>query len=110
MAQPKPKPKPKSEVREYKDYNTGYRSVSHVLDVPDRQPHEPVSITSHAKETSTNRWVVQTHHGPFEQKDEQGSYYKHISNTQFEGPLSKLKPVLKRSVSEQWKGVSGARG
>jgi hypothetical protein len=87
----------------------GYRTITHDMDVPDRLPHEPHGIRAQAKETAPNSWNVSVIHGPHDTKDESGSYYKHISNTQFSGPLGKVKSGLKRSVSESWKGVQGAR-
>jgi hypothetical protein len=94
---------------ESKDYHTGYRTITQDLDVPDRQPHEPYGIRAQAKETGTNQWSINVHHGPHEERDESGSYYRHISSDQFTGPLGKLKPQLRRAVSEQWKGVQRAR-
>lgn len=89
----------------------GYRTVTHDIEVTDRLPHEPTGIRAQAREgPGNNRWTISVTHGPHEERDESGSYYKHISSTQFEGPLGKLKPILKRSVSEQWKQMKGARG
>lgn len=96
-------------MNESRDYATGRRTITHDLDVPDRQPHEPHGIRAQAKETSPNQWNVNVVHGPHDTKDESGSYYRHISNTQFSGPLAKVKSGLKRSVNEQWKGMRDAR-
>jgi hypothetical protein len=102
--------KPTPREFESKDYSTGRRTVTHDIDVPDRQPHEPHSIRAQARETGTNEWSVSVTHGPHDEKDEQGSYYRHISSTQFSGPLGKVKSTLRRSVNEQWKGLrSGTR-
>lgn len=97
-------------TNESKDYNTGRRVVTHDMDVPDRQPHEPHGIRAQAKETGTNQWLMSVVHGPHDTKDESGSYYKHISDTQFAGPIGKVRSSLKQSVSAEWKGMRGARG
>lgn len=96
-------------MNESKDYATGRRTVTHDMDVPDRLPHEPHGIRAQAKETGSNQWNVSVVHGPHDTKDESGSYYRHISDTQFSGPLGKVKSGLKRSVNEQWKGMRDAR-
>ena len=98
-------PKPAGSFHESKDYNTGKRSVYHEIEVPGRQSHEPHAIRAHARETSTNQWQVRVHHGPHAEKDESGSYYKHVDEFSHTGPLSSLKPKLKRSTSEQFKGL-----
>jgi hypothetical protein len=94
---------------ESKDYATGRRTVTHDLEVTDRLPHEPTQIRAQAREHSPNTWTINVTHGPHETKDEQGSYYKHISSTQFAGPISKVKTSLRQSVNAEWKGMRNAR-
>ena len=93
-----------------KDYNTGYRIVTHDFDVPERQSHEPTGIRAQAREVGTNAWSIRVVHGPHEERDEGGSYYRHISSDQFSGTLSKVKPILRRSVTQQWGEMKKARG
>lgn len=101
--------KPEHRVQEGKDYNTGYRTVTHDIDIEDRLPHEPAGVRAQAREHGTNQWTINVTHGPHAEKDESGSYYKHISNTQFAGPLGQVKSGLKRAATEQWKGITSAR-
>lgn len=84
------------------DYNTGYRSAWYDADIPDRLPHEPHGIRSQAREHGRNRWSVSVTHGPHEEKDESGSYYKSVGSYVHEGPLGEVKRKLKADVNEQW--------
>jgi hypothetical protein len=101
--------KPVHSPMESKDYSTGRRVVTHDIEVPDRLPHEPMQVRAQAREHSTNQWTMDVTHGPFAEKNEQGSYYTHISSTQFAGPIGKVRSGLKRSATESWKGVMDAR-
>lgn len=102
--------KPQHAVQEGKDYATGRRTVTHDIDIEDRLPHEPAAVRAQAREHSTNAWNITVTHGPHAEKDESGSYYKHISNTQFAGPLGQVKSGLKRAATAEWKGIRDARG
>lgn len=101
---------PKPRLSENTDYSTGRRTVSSDIDVPDRRPAEPHAIRVQAREHSTNQWSVSVVHGPHDEKDASGSYYRHMSQTQFSGPLGKLRPHLNKSANEAWKGLRDARG
>ncbi len=102
-------PKPVHSATESKDYATGRRVVTHDIEVPDRQSHEPMMVRAQAREHSANSWTMNVTHGPHEDKDEQGSYYRHISSTQFAGPIGQVRSGLKRAATESWKGVMDAR-
>lgn len=106
MAEPT---RPDRGLQESKDFQTGYRHVYHDFDVPDRQPHEPHGIRVAAQEYGTNKWTLSVIHGPHETEDA-NERYKHLSREQFEGPLGKLKPVLKRTLKASWGEMKGARG
>lgn len=92
-----------------KDYNTGYQRGFHEIEVPDRQPHEPMSVRAQARETSTKSWITEVVHGPHEQKDETGSYYRTLSSTQFQGTLSQVKALAKRSATASYRDLMKGR-
>jgi hypothetical protein len=99
------KKRPPIQAKESKDYSTGYRVVTHDIEVPDRQPHEPLGLRAQARELSTNNWMVQVTHGPHEEKDESGSYYRHVNQMQFAGPIGQVRSTLNKAVSTEWKGL-----
>lgn len=101
-------PKPKGDFQQSTDYNTGRRTVYHEIEVPHRQDHEPHAIRAQATETSPNEWMVKVHHGPHAERDATGSYYKDMGTFSHSGPIGSLRSVLKRSTSEQFKGLRGA--
>ena len=102
-------PTPEHRSFDSTDYSTGRRTVTHDIDIPDRGPDEPLSVRAQARESGTNTWTVGVTHGPFEQKDESGSYYRHISSDQFTGPIGKVRSHLKKTATSEWKGYRGAR-
>lgn len=101
-------PKPEHSAFDSTDYSTGRRTVTHDIGIPDPQPNEPSTVRAQAKEFGTNSWTVGVTHGPFAEKDESGSYYRHISNDQFTGSISKVRTHLKRAATAEWKGYRGA--
>jgi|SRR5215467_13311716 len=103
-----PAPKPEHRAFESKQSGTGYRTVTHDIEIPDRQPHEPSSVRAQARETSTNSWLINVHHGPFEERDESGSYYRNISSDQFTGPIGQVRALMKKKATAEWKGYRGA--
>lgn len=98
-------PKPEGRLQESTDYSTGRRTVFHEIDVPHRQSHEPHSIRAQASETGKNQWLVKVTHGPHEERDESGSYYKHVAGFTHEGPIGSLRSALKRTTGQQFKGL-----
>ena len=98
-------PKPEGRFQDSTDYNTGRRTVFHEIDVPHPAPGEPHAIRAQATETSPNEWLVKVHHGPHAERDESGSYYKDQGTFSHSGPLSSLKPRLKRTTGQQFKGL-----
>lgn len=105
-------PKQFESVDEMKDYNTGYRTVTHDISVPEfgeHGSHEPSAIRAQAREHSTNQWTVHVTAGPHLERDERGSYYKGLGDFTHEGPPSSLKPVLRRSARDAWGKIIGAR-
>lgn len=88
----------------------GYRILTHDIDVPDRAPHEPHGIRAQAREVGNNSWSISVTHGPHDEPDERGSYYKHISSSQFSGPLGQVKTGLRRSLNQEWKGLRSGQG
>ena len=86
--------------------DTGYRRQSYDLEVPDRLPHEPHNIRVQAHESGPNRWTIRAHHGPHEEKDESGSYYKGVGETQeFTGPAGKVKSMIMRRGHDEFRGL-----
>jgi hypothetical protein len=98
-------PKPEGRFQDSTNYNTGYRTVFHEIDVPHPAPGEPHAIRAQATETSKNQWMVKVTHGPHEERDPSGSYYKHVGEFSHEGPLSSMKGKLKRTTGQQFKGL-----
>jgi hypothetical protein len=96
-------------MAETKDYSTGYRNIWAEADVPDRQSHEPHSVRSQARETGTNRWSVTVTHGPHEDKDESGSYYKHVGQYSHEGPVGQVRSKLRSDVKGEWRNIKQRR-
>ena len=94
---------------ESRESGSGYRIVTHDFDVPDKREHEPSGIRAQARETGQNKWNVSVVHGPYDRTDESGSYYRHVSHEQFEGPAGKVKSELRRNVTSQWKSLKGTR-
>jgi hypothetical protein len=103
---PQRKPaKPEGQFQQSTDYNTGRRTVYHEIEVPHPAPGEPHAIRAQATETSPNEWMVKVHHGPHAERDASGSYYKDQGTFSHSGPLSSLKPTLKRTTGQQFKGL-----
>lgn len=104
-------PKQFEEQSESTDYNTGYRSATHSIAVPDWREHpgEPSGIYAHARETSRNQWTVHVTAGPHLERDDRGSYYKPVEDFTHEGPPGSLKPVLRRHARDAWGKIIGAR-
>ena len=98
-------PKPEGQFQESKNYNTGYRTVYHEIEVPHPAPGEPHAIRAQATETSPNSWMVRVHHGPHAEKDAAGSYYKEVGTFTHTGPLGSIKGKLKSATGQQWKGL-----
>lgn len=94
-------------MKESTDYSTGRRMVTYDIDLPDRQPHEPLGVRSQAREISKNQWMVKTTHGPFEEKDESGSYYKDMGSADVKGPPSAVRSHVKRAAAESFRGLRG---
>jgi len=97
--------KPEGRFQDGKDYNTGYRNVFHEIDIPGRQSHEPHSIRAHARETSPNQWLIKVTHGPHEERDPSGSYYKDAGTLTHTGPMGSVKSLLKRTTGQQFRGL-----
>jgi hypothetical protein len=98
-------PNPEGEFSESKNYNTGYRTVYHEINVPGRQSGEPHAIRAQATETSPNQWMVKVVHGPHDERDLSGSYYKSVGDFSHSGSMSSLKSKLKSTTRDQWKGL-----
>ena len=91
---------------EMRDSTTGRKTHWVDIDVPDRQPHEPLGVRGKVVETGKNQWQTFVHHGPFEQRDERGSYYRLDPSGSFEGTGSAAKAHAKRLAKEamkQWR-------
>ena len=103
-------PKQFGKLNESRGYDTGYRKHYYDLEVPDRLPHEPYNIRVDATETGTNRWTIRTTHGPHEERDPSGSYYKSVGESeQFEGPAGKVNTLIKKKGHDQFRNLVGGR-
>lgn len=67
------------------DYHTGRVKTYFDVDIPDRQAHEPHNVRAMAEQIGTRTWSVHTVHGPHDEKDQTGSYYRSGERTTIEG-------------------------
>ena len=80
------------------NYDTGYRHQYYDYDVPDRLPHEPHNIRIEAKEHRPNSWTIRSTHGPHDERDESGSYYRSSPDVEtevLEAPASKARSRIR---------------
>jgi hypothetical protein len=82
-----------------KDYNTGYHNIYADLNLTDRLPHEPHSIRAQAQQINRNDWIVRTTHGPHDERDTTGSYYRTVDTKVLHGVTpSKIKTHVRRAA------------
>lgn len=98
-------------LSEGKDYDTGYRKHFYEIEVDDRLPHEPSTVRFAAQEHGTNRWTLSGFRGPHEEKDERGSYYRDVGESEtLEGPAGKINAELKTRTKGEYRRLMEERG
>ena len=82
-----------------RDYNTGRHNIYAEIPLTDRLPHEPHHIRAQAQQVNSSDWIVRTVHGPHEERDETGSYYKTVNTEVMHGVTpSKMKTHVRRAA------------
>ena len=82
-----------------RDYNTGWANIYAEIPLSDRLPHEPHHIRAQAQQINGRDWMVRVVHGPHEERDETGSYYKTIDTSVLHGVSpAKMKTHVRRAV------------
>ena len=82
-----------------KDYNTGRAKIYAEVNLTDRLPHEPTAIRAMAEQVNSSDWIVRTTHGPHEERDETGSYYRTVDTQVVHGSTpAKMKTHVRRAA------------
>lgn len=82
-----------------RDYNTGRASIYAEVPLSDRLPHEPHHIRAHAQQVNSSDWLVRVVHGPHDERDTTGSYYKTVDTQVMHGLTpSKMKTHVRRAA------------
>jgi hypothetical protein len=97
-------------VNESTDYNTGRGNIYADMDLSDRLPHEPHGIRAQAQQVNGRDWMVRVTHGPHEERDNTGSYYRSVASDIISGVTpSKVKTHVQRAVREAHKDLLRGR-
>lgn len=82
-----------------RNYNTGRANIYAEVNLTDRLPHEPTAIRAQAEQVNSSDWIVRTTHGPHEERDETGSYYRTVNTEVMHGVTpSKMKTHVRRAA------------
>lgn len=82
-----------------RNYNTGYHNIYAQIPLSDRLPHEPHSIRAQAEQINSRDWMVRVVHGPHDERDVSGSYYRTVDTQLMTGMTpSKIKTHVRRAV------------
>jgi hypothetical protein len=82
-----------------KDYNTGRARVFAEVNLTDRQAHEPHAVRAQAEQVNSSDWLVRTTHGPHDEKDETGSFYRTVNTEVMHGITpAKMKTHVRRAA------------
>jgi hypothetical protein len=82
-----------------RDYNTGRENIYAEIPLSDRLSHEPHHIRAQAQQINGRDWMVRVVHGPHEERDTTGSYYKTVDTTVLHDMTpSKIKTHVRRAV------------
>lgn len=85
--------------QEGRDYSTGRANIYAEVNLTDRLPHEPTAIRAQAQQVNSSDWIVRTTHGPHEERDETGSYYRTVNTEVMHGITpSKMKTHVRRAA------------
>ena len=98
---------------ESQDYHTGRRLQYYDFDVPDRLAHEPHGIRVRAQEHGRNAWTITSTHGPYDERDERGSYYRSspdVADERLEAPASKAKARIRALGNAELRRMLSRRG
>jgi len=100
-------------VDEFKDGRTGYMKVRAEIAVPgfDYGSVLPSTIGVEAEEWSTKKWTVRAVFGPYNTRDDRGSYYDSKPLDAFEGTKAEATALVKREVKRVYADfiASGSR-
>ncbi len=81
------------------DYNTGRKKWIADINVTDRVGSEPHSIRAQAEQINSRDWMVRVVHGPHEERDESGSYYRTVgSEMVHDATPAKMKTHVRRAA------------
>jgi hypothetical protein len=84
------------QLREGRDYTTGYRYVSADIEVAARGVPGPMSVRARLEEWTTNGWGVSVCWGPWDERNARGSYYESWTLPTLTGTLSAARAHAKR--------------
>jgi len=84
-----------------RNYTNGRASIYAEVNLTDRLPHEPTAIRAQAEQVNSSDWIVRTTHGPHEEKDPTGSYYRTVSSEVMHGVTpAKMKTHVRRAAKQ----------